>query len=90
MRGAEPKSRSAMSAFTGSQLSQDLDMLHSIELEVDVDTKGSRRTNRGFSSATASPLAFRSSLTALLRAITAALRRSAYSQPAGDRSESAL
>lgn len=44
----------------------------------------------GLSSPTTSPFAFLSSLAALRRAITAALSRSAYSQPAGERSESAL
>lgn len=46
--------------------------------------------SRGFSSPRTSPFAFLSSLAALRRAITAALSRSAYSQPAGERSESAL
>lgn len=48
------------------------------------------QTNNGFSSPSVSPAAFLSSRSAFRLATTAALRRSAYSQPPGDRSESAL
>jgi hypothetical protein len=54
------------------------------------DDKRYGRTIKGFSSWLISILSARSTLAAFLRAVTAAFNLSAYSHPAGERSESAL